>query len=216
MGSTTPSDAPATPPGTTVLGVLGGIASGKSAVARLLAGEGGRVVSADRFAQEALDTPEVQERLVAEFGSGVVDAAGRTDREALARRVFADAAARERLEGWIHPLVRERILADLADARSKGVARVVLDVPLLLENDEQHGLARLCDYLVFVDTSPAERDRRATLHRDWQSGEVERRESAQLPIEHKRRRAHYRVSNDGTLEELAVAIRDVLREVGFD
>jgi len=208
--------APARSRRTTVFGVLGGIASGKSEVARLLAGPRGRVLSADDFAQEALDLPRIQRELERAFGPDAIGPDGRTDRAALARRVFDDDRARRRLEGWIHPLVREKILAGLAEARSRGTERVVLDVPLLLENDAQHGLAGLCDYLVFVDASDEVRESRATTRRQWRPGEVGRREKAQLVLQDKRRRAHYRVPNDGTPDELAAAVRDVLEDVGLE
>ena len=205
-----PSPAPSTP---VVLGVLGGIASGKSAVAARLAGPAGRVVSADALAHEALAAlaPQVE----AELGPGLLDLQGRVDRAALARRVFDDAGARARLEGWIHPRVRARILAVLAEAEEQGVPRVVLDVPLLLENDAQHGLVARCHHLVFVDAPLPERDQRAVERRGWEPGEVQRREAAQLPLDTKRTRADFVVENAGSLEELDAAVDRVLATAGL-
>lgn len=196
-----------------VFGVLGGIASGKSAVAALLAGEHGVVLDADRFAQEALDSPEVQERLRESFGPEAVGADGRADRAFLARRVFADAGQRRRLEGWIHPLVRARILTGLAAARERGAERVVLDVPLLLENDAEHGLARLCDHLVFVEASDATRAARATARRGWARDEVARREATQMSLHEKRREAAFVIHNDGTLDDVRTEVDRLLREI---
>lgn len=200
---------------TVVLAVLGGIASGKSAVAARLAGASGRVLDADALAREALDEPLVCERLVQAFGPEILDPDGRPHRERLAQRVFDDPEDRRRLEGWIHPVVRARILAALGEARASGVERVVLDVPLLLENDAQHGLLAHCDHLVFVDAPAAERDRRAVAHRGWAPGEVARREAAQTPLEEKRRRANHVVSNDGTLESLNTQVDRVLAAIGL-
>ena len=191
---------------TLVIGILGGIASGKSRVAKLLAEPAGIVLDADAAAREVLESAEVQARIEADFGAGIV-VAGQIDREALARIVFADADARERLEGWIHPRVRAMLRAGVEDARTSGRTRVVLDVPLLLENDAEHGLATMCDVLVFVDSDAADRDRRAVANRDWQPGEVSRREAVQLPLDKKRDRAHHVIDNRGTEDELATAAR---------
>jgi dephospho-CoA kinase len=223
-------DDPPTPPEirpTLVLGVLGGIASGKSAVARLLAGEEGLVIDADALANEVLASTELAERVRATFGPGALGADGLPDRSALARIVFADAAARSALEGWIHPRVRARISALLEDAKARGVPRVVLDVPLLLESapdrgsDDsdpgkggQHDLAALCDALVFVDAPLEERERRAAAHRGWEVGEVARREAAQLPLEAKRERADLTIRNDAGLDQLRAAVRDALVRLG--
>jgi dephospho-CoA kinase len=202
-------------PATVVLGVLGGIAAGKSAVARLLAGPDGLVLSADAAAHEALESPEVVALLVDAYGPGILDARGRPDRAALGRRVFAAPTERARLEGWIHPRVREKIRADLARARAAGVPRIVLDVPLLLENDEHHGLVRQCDHLVFVEVSAEERERRARALRGWETGEVTRREAAQLPLPEKKMRAHVVVRNEGSLADLARAVNNALAELGL-
>lgn len=207
---------PAAHRGSLVIGVLGGIASGKSVVARLLAGPDGLCLSADALAREALDSPAVLEQVRARFGARAVGPDGKADRAYLAQRVFAPgegAELRAALESWTHPLVRARILELSSTARAAGVPRIVLDVPLLLENDARHGLARLCDVLVFVEADADERDRRARTERGWTSGEVARREALQLPLKHKKERAHHVIVNDRGLAELeraAVGLRERL------
>lgn len=193
-----------------VIGVLGGIASGKSAVAALLAGKRGVVLDADRIAAEILESPEILERLRGEFGREVLQDDGRVDRGALGRAIFADSGAREKLEGWIHPRVRERISAGLREAGASGRSPVVLDVPLLVENDASHGLARRCDFLVFVETPAEVRDRRAQERRGWPPGEVARRERVQLPLSEKRALARHVIENRADLAELAARVRRVL------
>ena len=201
---------PSTAPSSVVIGVLGGIASGKSAVAALLAGEDGVVLDADAIAREVLARPETADWLRAPFGPEVLDGEGRPAREALAQRVFADPAARERLEGWIHPAVRERIGAGLEEARGAGRSPIVLDVPLLLENDRAHQLTGECDFLVFIETDVEDRERRAQERRGWPPGEVTRRERAQIPLEEKRARARHVVENRAGLAELQARVREIL------
>lgn len=196
-----------------VLGILGGIASGKSAVARLLAGPEGLVLSADAIAHEVLDSSAVQARVRARFGPTAIGPDGKVDRAVLARAVFAPeggAALRAELESWTHPLVRVRINERLEAARLAHVPRVVLDVPLLLENDAEHGLAQRCDVLVFVDVPDAERERRARRERGWAPGEVARREATQLPLDEKKRRAHHVLTNHQGLIELEGAVQELL------
>jgi dephospho-CoA kinase len=197
-----------------VIGVLGGIASGKSAVARLLAGGAGVVVDADRIAREVLEAPETARWLERELGPGVLDPSGRPDRAALAERVFASRADRERLEGFTHPRIRARIRAALEDARAAGRPRIVLDVPLLLENEAGHGLVDLCDELVFVEAGEPERERRAREGRGWKPGELARREAVQMPLAAKRARAGHVIRNEGTLAELEHNVNTLLEALG--
>ncbi|HJO27181.1 MAG TPA: dephospho-CoA kinase [Planctomycetota bacterium] len=196
-----------------VLGLLGGIASGKSAVARILAGESGTVLDADAHAREVLESPAVIQAIVKAWGPGVLLPAGGLSRPALAQRVFRDAAARRWFEGLTHPLVRARIMAALDEARSLGRGPIVLDVPLLLETSSSEDFAALCDSLIFVASDPEDREQRARESRGWPAGEVARREAAQLPLSEKRARAHYIINNQGDLRELEHQTRKVLREL---
>ena len=205
---------PAPPP--LVIGVLGGIASGKSAAARLIAGLDGLVLDADRIAHEALASDEVTALVAERFGLEALDpSSGRPDRARLAKIAFEDPEARRSLERWIHPRVRDRIRAELDAARERGIPRVVLDVPLLLENAAEPGLARRCHVLVFVDADDRRREERAIRRRGWSQGEVARRESAQLPLGEKRRRADFVLSNRGSEQDLERAVPDLLESAAF-
>lgn len=205
---------PPTPaPRSLVLGVLGGIASGKSAVARFLAGPDGVVVDADRIAREVLEQAEVRTALRAAFGADVAPGGAPVDRARLGEIVFADVVARRRLESLTHPRVRARVRALLEQARQSGAPRIVLDVPLLLENDDQHELVRECDALVFVDADADAREARARALRGWAEGEVARRESAQMPLAAKRARAGHVLRNAGDLAELERASAHLLARI---
>jgi dephospho-CoA kinase len=196
---------PATP---VVIGLVGGIAAGKSTVAGLFADRGLRHVDADAHARAATAEAGVLRELAAAFGPGVV-AGGNLDRAALAAVVFADPGARQRLEAILHPRIRAGILAALAAARAAGES-VLLDAPLLLET----GLVGFCDAVVFVDCPDAERRRRAAA-RGWPAGEFERREQAQVPLADKRARATHRVDNGGDLAATNREVSAVLAELSF-
>ncbi len=184
-----------------VIGLIGGIASGKSSVARLLAEQGAVILDADAEARAALDEPDVVEALVARHGASIRSGDGRTlDRAAVARATFGHPEHLSHLEGLVHPRVRERLAGALADRLRRGdVPAVVLDVPLLLESSP---LAAECDLLLFVESPPSERRKRAMARRGWTSEEVARREAHQIAPEEKRRRADVVLANDGDEAQL--------------
>jgi len=196
-----------------VIGILGGIASGKSWVARALAGAEGLVIDADAIAREVLESEAVRAELSQAFGPAVLRPDGTPDRAELARRVFSHPAERARLESFTHPRIRARIRTLLEGARARRIPRVVLDVPLLLENQAAHGLTEECHELLFVDSDAQARERRAAASRGWEPGEVARREAQQLPLEDKRARAHFVISNRGTLEELETQVLRYLAQI---
>jgi len=198
---------------TVVIGVLGGIASGKSTVARALAGPQGVLLDADEAAHRILQSEEVRTLVRERHGEGVLEASGAVDRAALGEIVFADRDARKELEGWIHPRVRATLHGSLEAAAARGAPIVVLDVPLLLEHAEEHGLLELCDHLVFVHAPADARDQRAVRDRGWNPGEVARREAAQTPLTTKRTRADVVISNDGDLDSVTAQAKLALREL---
>ena len=183
-----------------VVGLVGGLASGKSTVARLLAERGARVVDADRIGHQMLELPEVVEDVVQAFGSDVLDDAGRVDRGRLAERVFGDEQAVQNLNAIIHPPIIRRAREQVAALRMQpDVPLVVLDAPLLMETDLHRDM---CQALLFVDSSEELRRRRAMAERGMDAVQFDKRQRAQLPLDTKRQRADYVVDNTGTLEEL--------------
>lgn len=201
-----PPSPPFRPRSPVVIGILGGVAAGKSAVAELFAARGLRHVDADALARDVADQPDVVEAVGTAFGPSVRRGNG-LDREALGRIVFADPGARRRLEAIVHPRVLASIDSALQAARAAGES-VLLDVPLLLET----GLDRRCDRIVFVDATAAVRQARAAA-RGWPEGELARREAAQRPLAEKKARATDIVSNDGPLEATARSVDELLAEL---
>jgi dephospho-CoA kinase len=185
----------------TVIGLVGGVAAGKSEVARELERQGAGRIDADAIAHEILREPEVVAALVERFGDSILDEDGHVDRGALGTVVFEDGGALGALESVLHPRVRRRIEERLGAAESGSV--VVLDAALLLEN----GLAVVCDVVVMVESREENRERRAIEDRGWPVGEVARRERHQAPVEEKRRRADLVIENDGSAEDLREAVR---------
>lgn len=194
------------PPNPVVIGLLGGIAAGKSAVAGLFAAHGLVTVDADRLARAASEDPAALQEIGAAFGPGLV-AGGRLDRAAMADLVFADPANKRRLEAILHPRIRARILAELDAARAAGRS-VLLDAPLLLEG----GLIDFCDRVVFVAADEATRKRRAAA-RGWDDRELARREAAQASLAEKMARADRTIHNDGDLPETARQVAAFLAEL---
>jgi dephospho-CoA kinase len=173
------------PPHPVVIGLLGGVAAGKSTVAQMMAETGLALLDADAVAREVAARPEVREAIRRRFGPTVFGTDGALDRARLARVVFADDAARRDLEAITHPPIRRALEAALDRALAAGRS-VVLDVPLLLEG----GLIERCDHVVFLDVDPAVRRARAAA-RGWDDAEVARREAAQAPLEEKRERSDH-------------------------
>lgn len=195
---------------TTVVGILGGIGSGKSTIARLFRRHGAEVVDADEIAGEVTARPDVLARIEQRFGAEVLDDAGGIDRDALARRVFGaenEAALRD-LEGIVHPAVRIRVNRLLAEARERGADVVILDVPLLLEK----GYRESCDRLLFVRSSRAARVGRVAA-RGWSEEELDRREAAQTPLSEKIEAADLILDNEDDLEEVAADVRDIVAQL---
>ena len=182
-----------------VVGLTGGIGSGKSAVSRLLAQRGAVVVDADLVAREVVEpgTPGLA-GLVEDFGGQVLQADGSLDREALGRLVFGDPAALARLNARLHPLIGARTNELVEDARTAGVRIVVHDVPLLVEN----GLAPLYDAVVVVSATPATQLDRLVRLRGMAEADARARIDAQAVLADKLAVATHVVDNDGPVRAL--------------
>jgi dephospho-CoA kinase len=196
-----------------VIGLIGGIGSGKSRVAAALAAHGAMVIDADQVGHEVLDQPEVSRAVLERFGERIrassEDGANgpRINRRALGAIVFADPAALRDLEALLHPRMEHRFHEAIARAAREATApAIVLDAAILLES----GWDRCCDLVVFVEAPWADRLRRVAASRGWSSDTLRAREQAQWPLDVKRARADKILRNDAGIEALDRLVEDLL------
>lgn len=192
-----------------ILGLVGGIGSGKTFVAGLLREMGGLVIEADKLGHEALRQPELRQQIVARWGPQVLDEHGEVNRARLAAIVFADPRERQALEAIVHPYIARRIAEEIECADNNPDARfIVIDAALLLEA----GWHRVCDKVLFVDAPADLRQRRTEQSRGWSANEWQAREAAQWPLEQKRRFADAVVINTGDGTSLRQQVQGLLEQ----
>jgi dephospho-CoA kinase len=187
-----------------VIGLTGGIGSGKSTVSALLAERGAVVVDADAVVREVQQpgTP-VFAAMVERFGPGIVAADGSLDRAAVADRVFNDGQALADLNAIVHPAVGKDI-ADRMTALAETDEIVVLDVPLLVESKNAYPVAGL----LVVDVDPEVAVRRLVEHRGMREEDVRARMTRQASREDRLARADRVIDNSGTPDDLAAAVAE--------
>jgi dephospho-CoA kinase len=189
-----------------VVGLIGGIGSGKSQAAQMLRDLGATVLDADAIGHQVLRQGEVIDALVRRFGERILTPQGEISRRDLAKIVFAPGheADRRFLEQLTHPRIGQRLKEALAELEASWDPPpvVVLDAALLLEA----GWDRYCDKILFIDAPRDLRLERAVA-RGWSAEQFSAREAAQWPLEEKRRRAQIVIRNARTLENLRQVLR---------
>jgi dephospho-CoA kinase len=179
-----------------VCGLTGGVGMGKSTAAEFLRARGAQLVDTDELARQLVQPgqPALGE-IQAEFGKAIIASDGRLRRDELARIVFADAAARQKLEAILHPRIRECWLAQVEMWRQENRALAVVVIPLLFETRaESHFNKIIC----VACSAPTQRQR--LLSRGWTPEQIEQRLAAQWPVERKISRADFVVWTDGALD----------------
>jgi dephospho-CoA kinase len=193
-----------------VIGLLGGIGSGKSTVAAELAKLGCCVVDADRIGHELLDELSVQRKIRRRWGKEVFGPNGKVDRAALGRVVFGQARELAALNAIAHPLIRRRIIQQVGQfQRRKGCQAIVIDAALLLETDWHE----LCTHLVFVRAPASARAGRVRRERGWGRQEWRDREKSQKALDIKTARAEYIVDNSSSVSCLREQVRSVFQRI---
>jgi dephospho-CoA kinase len=197
--------------GLPVIGLVGGVGSGKSSVARGLAARQNYVViDADALGHQVLQEADVKKQIKNRFGEVVFNERGEIDRSQLARRVFGadeeSELARNDLNRIVHPRIGDKIHQEIQRARESArrepgtVPGVLLDAAILLET----GWAEMCDAVVFVEASEGVRQNRVRETRGWDRAEWKKREDSQLNLKAKQNAADATIHNSQDLE-LAVA-----------
>lgn len=182
-----------------VIGLTGGIGSGKTTVARLLAGLGAVVVNGDELGHEVLSPhTEVWDEVVAAFGKGILLPDGSVDRKELAEIVFNDKASLTKLNSIMHPRMFEVLKRRLEEWRRKGVKVVVLEAAVLIEA----GWTSVVDQLWVVRASAKKTEERMKQKGVFSEAQVKARMRSQLPTEERAKHADVVIENDGNLAEL--------------
>ncbi|MBI5290125.1 MAG: dephospho-CoA kinase [Chloroflexi bacterium] len=188
---------------TKVIGLTGGIASGKTVVSQMLADRGALIIDADKVGHEAYRRGSgCYEAVVEAFGKDVVGADGEIDRKALGGKVFGDPAQRKRLEGIVWPWMRTTMEKRLAQIRAEGTPVVVLEAAVLIEAD----WVPITDQ-VWVVIVPPDLARRRIIERNGHTAEqADARINAQLTNDERIKRAAVVIENGGTLDELGAKV----------
>jgi dephospho-CoA kinase len=193
--------------GKPIIGITGGIGSGKSTVAGMFGEIGCLVISADEQVRQAYQDPAIISQIRNWWGDAVLQANGQLNRQKIADIVFGDPQQRKRLEELLHPRVsdlrRERMAEAGADPQ---VTAIIWDTPLLFEA----GLRGGCDAIVFVEAPLIQRLERVIRDRGWDESELRRREKSQWPLDKKREISDYIVDNTADADYVRGQVREVL------
>lgn len=192
-----------------VIGLTGGIASGKSLVADALREQGLPVIDADVISREVVEPGEpALEQIIEHFGPEILQFDGTLDRKKLGSVIFNDTDKRQVLNQIIHPAVRQRMMTKRDDLVREGNEHVVLDIPLLLENN----LNFLVDRVIVVYVNEATQKQRL-VERDGRGEEdAAARIKSQMPLEEKRKLADAVIDNSGTEKETKTQVNELLHQ----
>ncbi|MDP6636830.1 MAG: dephospho-CoA kinase [Phycisphaerae bacterium] len=195
-----PSTAPIKP----VIGIIGGIGSGKTTVADEFANLGCAVIDADAIGHKLLGSAEVQSELRERWGEAIFNASGEVDRAILAGIVFASHDELEALNGILHPRIRREMAREVGEARADdSVEAIVLDAALLMEA----GWDTLCNCVIFVDTPDNDRFQRVSEERGWERDDWSSREKMQISLDIKRSRCDYSIDGSSSVSHLRQQVR---------
>jgi dephospho-CoA kinase len=189
-----------------VCGLTGGVGMGKSTAAGFFLQHGARVVDTDEIAREIVEPgqPAFAE-IKKQFGTGVISPVGGLKRAELAKIIFADSAARKKLEEILHPKIRERWLAQIESWHKENCKLAVVVIPLLYETQAESQF----DKIICVACSAANQKKRL-LERGWNLEQIRQRIAAQMPTEQKIARADFVIWTDGNLDSHARQLERIL------
>jgi dephospho-CoA kinase len=193
-----------------LVGLTGGIASGKSTVAEILKRQGAAIINADVLAREVVEPGhQAWAEIVNTFGIAVLQPDRTLDRQKLRAIIFDDAAARKKIESIIHPQVRALAEQRIREHAAAGYAVIVYEVPLLFEGNLQEWLRPVILVACDVDTQRNRLQSRDNLS----AAQAQKHIDAQMSLEAKRRLADYVIENNGSLEDLKRQVQAVLEKI---
>ncbi len=189
-----------------ILGLTGGIASGKSTVSKKLKELGSYIIDADEISREVSDSMEVLKMLEENFGSGIIDH-GHLDRQKLREIIFESKEKRELLNNIMHPVIVKKIVDEIEKNREEKL--IILDIPLLYET----GLEYLCDQVLVVCTDEEVQVERMKARDGIEEKLAKKIIKAQMPLAEKKSRAQIHIENNGNLEELLKKVELIYSEI---
>ncbi|MER2106210.1 MAG: dephospho-CoA kinase [Solibacillus sp.] len=192
-----------------IIGLTGSIASGKSTVAEMLASHGLPIVDADKVARQVVEPGSATLTKIAEaFGADIIAADGTMDRAKVGAIIFHDESQRAVLNQIIHPAIRAEMLRQRDEYVANGAAHVVMDIPLLFESKLQHFVEKILVVSVDVEVQLA----RLMARNHFTENEARARIATQIPVAEKEAGADAVIYNNGTIEEAAAQLENILRK----
>ena len=196
-----------------IIGIVGGICSGKSTVANEFAKLGCKIIDADKIAHELLQKKDVKEKIVNLFGQNILNSTGKIEHQKLADVVFADTEKLSSLNKIIHPLILKGAEELIKQYNSQiSVKAIVLDMPLLIEV----GWAKRCDRLIFVDCKRQKRIDRAKKMRIFNENQIKIRENFQISLDNKVNIADNVVDNNSDFSTMVRQVADIFSYIVND
>ncbi len=193
-----------------ILGITGGIASGKSTVSNYLRSKKIPIVDADAISHKIMVKGSIASKKIEEEFGEVFFVDGRLDRQKLGRFCFENEERTQKLNSIVHPLIFEEMEKQLE--KHKDAPITVLDAPLLIES----GLHKRCDKVMIVTCSRGKRVERAIKRSNLPKLEIQKRMSRQMPDSERKQYADYVISNNGTLEKTFEQVDKVLKELNYE
>jgi dephospho-CoA kinase len=196
-----------------ILGLTGGIGSGKTHVAKIFKRLGAKLIEADKIAYNIVNKPQIKRTLLEWYGYCLIKNNGQINRKKLAEVSFKNPENINRLNNLTHPYVKREIHNQLKQLnnnfRSKKIGIVVIDAPLLLET----GLDKLCDYILFIEASYQTRLKRVLASRKWDNAEIKRRERYQIDLLRKQSKADFIINNNASSITTSAHVKNVCRAI---
>jgi dephospho-CoA kinase len=194
-----------------IVGLTGGIASGKSTIADMFKKEGAYIIDIDMISRDVVKPgkPAWQD-VVHIFGKEVLNEDQTLNRKKVGDIVFSDAEKRKKLEEIIHPKITAETLMKINEiAKKDNQAIVIIDIPLLIETDKQDTVNKV----VLVYTSPQGQIERLVKRDGLSLEDAHKRLTSQMPIENKKKYAHYIINNEEPLKEVQKRVKEIFREL---